>query len=263
MPDLPKNVEPFGFRFARGGAHLSRTMMLDELERLLAFAEQPNATPEDFRRAVEDENCLGKRSQRTRALTYRHLVDLYALDPQVTLFRTLHHFWGRDPDAHPLLALLTAYARDAVLRLSAPFVLTLPQGTTTERADMERYIESIAPGRFSKATLRSTAQNVNGSWTQSGHLTGKVRKTRSRAQATPGAAAYALLLGYLSGERGESLLRSEYAKLLDCPPERIVELAEIAGRRGWLVFKHVGNVIEVLFPTLLTAQEQEWIREQS
>jgi hypothetical protein len=44
---------------------------------------------------------------------------------------------------------------------------------------------------------------------------------------------------------------------------RAVALAEEASRRGWIVFKRVGEVIEVLFPRLITPQEMEWIREQS
>jgi hypothetical protein len=196
-------------------------------------------------------------------LTYRHLADLYALNPNVTLFRTLTYFWKRDPQGHPLLALLCAYARDAVLRLSAPFILEMTAGTATGREEMEAFLDAVEPGRFSKATLKSTAQNLNGTWTQSGHLVGRVRKVRTQAEATPGAVAYALLLGYLAGERGESLFRSDYARLLDCPLERAVDLAEEAARRGWIVFKRVGDVIEVLFPQLLTPQEQEWMREQS
>jgi hypothetical protein len=238
-------------------------MMLDELETLLSETDRPGASQADYRHAIVEENCLGKRSQQTRALTYRHLADLYSLDPKVTLFRTLTYFWQRDIQGHPLLALLSAYARDAVLRMSASFILDMPQGTVTGREEMEAFLDSVEPGRFSKATLRSTAQNLNGTWTQSGHLSGRVRKVRTRPAATPGAVAYALLLGYLTGARGESLFRSEYVRLLDCPVDRAVEVAEVAARQGWIVFKRVGDVIEVLFPQLLTPQEQEWIREQS
>jgi hypothetical protein len=72
--------------------------------------------------------------------------------------------------------------------------------------------------------------------------------------------SYALFLGYLNGVRGEALFHTEYAKLLDCSMERAIELAEDASRQGWIVFKRVGTVIEVLFPNLLTEEEMEWIR---
>jgi len=90
-----------------------------------------------------------------------------------------------------------------------------------------------------------------------------VKKIRSRATATAGATAYALFLGFLTGERGESLFKTDYAKLFDCSFERAVEFAESSSRKGWIVFNRVRNVIEVLFPSLLTEQEMEWIREQS
>jgi len=252
----------FGFSFEVGGTHIARTLMLDEFRSLLDCINAPNAEKAAYRQAIEDENCLGKRSAQTRKLTRRHLVSLYALDPSVTLFRALLYFWRRDQSSQLLVAFLCAYARDAVLRMSAPFVLELPEGAVVSREDTENFFEETAPDRFSKATLKSVAQNINGTWTRSGHLAGHVKKVRIRVQPTSGAVAYALLLGYLAGSRGKELFRTDYMKLLDCSVDRAIELAEDASRRGWLVLKRVGDVIEVLFPNLLTAQEMEWIREQ-
>lgn len=195
-------------------------------------------------------------------LTAKHLVTLYSLDPSVTLFRALLYFWRRDTEGQPLLAFLCAYARDPLLRMSAPFIFQFVEGEAATREAMEEYIEGAFPGRFSKATLKSTAQNLNGTWTSSGHLSGKARKVRARATATAGSVAYAIFLGYLTGGRGEALFESEYARLLDCPKERAIELAEEASRHGWIVFKRVGNVMEVLFPNNITEQEGEWIRDQ-
>ena len=259
MPDLSR----FGFSFERGGAHTSRTMMLVELQMLLSYVDRPDALKDNYARAIIEENCLGKRSARTRALTFRHLVDLYALDPAVVLFRALRFFWHRDPQGQPLLALLCAYSRDAILRAAAPFIWEYPEGSAVSRESLETYIDNREPGRFSKATLKSTAQNINATWTQSGHLTGRVRKIRCRPVPTSGAVSYALLLGYVTGARGEALFQTEYIKLLTCSAERAIELAEDASRRGWIVFKRIGDVIEALFPNLLNAREMEWLREQS
>lgn len=242
---------------------MARTMMLSELRQLLDSVPASSPLKEAYIRAIEADNCLGKRSSQTRTLTRRHLADLYGLAPDITVFRILRYFWQRDPEGRPLIACLCAYARDPLLRASAPFVLKLTYGQTFSREALEEYLERKYPGRFSKATLTSTAQNLASSWTQSGHLTGRVKKVRSQATATAGSTAYALLLGFLTGERGESLFKTDYAKLLDCSFERAVELAETGSRKGWIVFKRVSNVIEVLFPTLITDQEMEWVREQS
>ena len=253
----------FGFTFDIGGAHIARTMMFDELAAVLRHVDQESAGADKYAAAIEEDNCLGKPSGKARQLTRRHLVSLFALDPEVLLFRSLLFFWQRDEVARPLLALLCAYARDAVLRASAPFVLEVPFGITITREDTETFFENRFPERFSPATLKSVAQNINGTWTVSGHLQGRIKKVRTRPQVTAGAIGYALLLAYLAGERGMNLFFSEYVKLLDCGRDRALELAEEASRRGWLVFKSVGDVIEVQFPKLLTAGGKGAIREQA
>ncbi|MEA4880035.1 MAG: hypothetical protein VB045_01010 [Synergistaceae bacterium] len=262
MMEKTEHLVRFGFSFGRGSAHSARTMMLNELEALLAFLDCPEAEKSDYLHAIDGENCLGKRSGKTRILTYQHLVDLYSLDRTKILFRTLLYFWTRDIEGRPLLALLCAYARDAILRSTAPFILKFPEGMTIRRQSLEQYIDDQEPGRFSKATLKSTAQNVNSTWTKSGHLFGRARKTRARANPTAGSASYALLLGYLRGARGQTLFQTEYIRLLDCTFDKAIELAEEASRRGWIVFKRIGDVIEVLFPNLINQEEMEWLREQ-
>lgn len=257
-----ENIEYFGFKSKSGSTHLARTMMLEDLEALLSYVNDPEAKKTTYIHTIQEENCLGKRSGRTRTLTAKHLVVLYGLDPSITIFRGLLFFWPKDMQAHPLLALLCAYARDPLLRISAPFVLGSTEGTNVFREELEAFIELKDPGRFSKATLKSLAQNINATWTKSGHLKGRVKKVRTRVNPTPGAASYALFLGYLKGLRGQFLFQSEYTRLLDCSVDYAMELAEQASRRGWIVFKRIGDVTEVQFRHLLTAKEMEWLREQ-
>ena len=89
------------------------------------------------------------------------------------------------------------------------------------------------------------------------------RKVRSHANPTAGSVSYALLLGYLAGSRGQALFQTEYTKLLDCTFDKAIELAEEASRKGWIVFKRVDDVIEVLFPNLINQEEMEWLYEQT
>jgi len=254
-------LERLGFKYGRSAVHASRTMMLVELRALLSYVEAADSEKADYLEAIQTANCLGKRSDKTRVLTFRHLVDLYALDPSVLVFRALRFFWQRDVDGQPLLAALCAYSRDPIFRSTARFVLGCQEGATVTREAMEEFIDAQEPGRFSKATLKSTAQNVNSSWTQARHLAGRARKVRTHPVATHGAVSLALLLGYVSGLRGESLLKSDFTRMFDCSFEKTIELAEDASRRGWISLKRVGQVIEVLFPNLITVQEMEWLRE--
>jgi len=257
----PSNVDlsKFGFRLEYGSAHTARTMMLEDIQLLLKCVSNPDSSKTDYLKAIKEDNCLEKRSVKTRALTSRHLLYLYTLDPSISLFRVLRYFWERDIEGQPLLALLCSYSRDSLLRMSAPFILQYTEGEIVTREALEEYIAKKEPGRFSKATLKSTAQNLNSTWTKSGHLVGKAKKIRSRAVATPGSVAYALFLGYLESARGEALFTTEYTCLLECSMARCIELAEVASRRGWIIFKRIGKVMEVQFPNLLTEQEREWI----
>ena len=92
---LNNKLERFGFSYERGGVHTSRTIMLDELRALLSFVDKADAPKTEYREAILTANCLGKRSGMTRSLTNRHLVDLYALDPSVALFRAFRFFRNR------------------------------------------------------------------------------------------------------------------------------------------------------------------------
>ena len=260
MPSEKDDLQNLGFSGETGGAHASRTIMVDELQRLFDFISDPGATRQQYSAAIIEHNVLGKRSAKTRTLTFRHLVDLYGLDPNLPVFRGLRFFWDREPDGRPILALLCAYARDALLRTSAPFIAATSEGNRITREELEAHLESVFPSRFSEATLKSTAQNLNSSWTKSGHLSGRTKKYRRRADPTPGSAAYAVFLGHLTGLRGLSLFNSAYAKLLDCSSEQVLELTQQAGQKGWLSINHIGDVVEVSFPSLASQSPGEYLR---
>jgi len=61
-------------------------MMLEELGAVLSYLNRPDAQKSDYLHAIDDENCLGKRSGKTRVLTFRHLIDLYSLDTSTFTF---------------------------------------------------------------------------------------------------------------------------------------------------------------------------------
>ena len=234
--------------------------MLQELvDLVLAVPESKNK--EQFKNAIIIDNCLGKRSEKSRKLTSEHLVELYSLDPSVPIFRNLLFFWKRDKEAQPLIALLCASCRDSILRKSFRIIFSLPENSILSRETTEKFIDSLVQNRFSAASLKSMAQNINSSWTHSGHLNGKAKKIRTKAIATPAAISYALYLGYLEGARGPELFLTDFVKITDCSKERAIEMAEIAAQRGWINFKRIGNVMEITFPMLITAEEAQWLNE--
>ena len=102
------------------------------------------------------------------------------------------------------------------------------------------------------------ADNVFMSWHTAGYITAVPSRARLRpAGAGPGAAAFALFLGWLEGARGENLFRTRWAAVLDRSlPER-VDLATAAAKRGMLDFLNAGGVMEIRFPGYLTTEEQD------
>jgi len=99
----PELLVRFGLSLERGGAHLARTMMLNELTLLLAYVNDSESNKDDYIKAIVNDNCLGKRSLSTRKLTANYLVNLYALDIDCAVFRSMLFFWNRDVEGRPLL----------------------------------------------------------------------------------------------------------------------------------------------------------------
>lgn len=234
---------------------------------LAEIAELFEATPADalladYRRAIVEDNVLGKRTHTTREHTTRKLKALFGLDPEIPIFRALRRFWRVDEAGRPLLAMLCGFARDPLLRLTADAVLEADVGTTVVPETVEETLRRNAPGRFSETNEIAIARRVLSSWTQSGHLEGQQTKMRKRAVATPGSTAYALFLTHLEGRRAQRLFDSVWARILDAPTGQLVELAKAGSQRGLIDYRGAGGVIEVRFPGLLTAEEEELLDEQ-
>ena len=188
-----------GFRFGDKGTHTSRTIMLSELSDLLA-TEPIDAERTEYASAIIDDNILGKQTMATRRLTNQRLGELYGLNRRLPLFRTLRRLWAIDEDGRPLMALLCALARDPLLRSTAKSVLDLPVGAELVRASVLSGIRDAVGSRLNDSILDKVARNAGSSWSQSGHLKGRVRKIRQRVTPTPGAVALALWMG--GGSKG-------------------------------------------------------------
>lgn len=250
----------FGFRFGRNGAHAARTMMLSELRTLFDHQAEA-ATKADYRQEVVEANVLGKPTRKARLLAFGHLADLYGLSPELAAFRAFRKLWTQDADAQPVLALTLALVRDPLLRRSWEFILTKQPGEAVRREELEALLSRDDPGRFSPASLKSFAQNINGTWTQAGFLTGRTRKTRAVPRITPANVTFALFLGYLEGFTGQSLFSSAWMKLLPGSPDELEGLANSASHRGQIVFMSAGGVKEVRFPGYLTPEEEQLRQE--
>lgn len=257
----PINSQPWikaGFRFGDKGTHTSRTMMFKELA-LLFEDQEPNVPREAYVSAIIDQNCLGKQTVSTRKLTFQRLSELYGLDPTIPLFRILRHLWQVDENGRPLLAFLTVLARDPLLRVTSDTILQINTGEELMRQKLTDALRQSVNNRLNDGTLNTTVRNISSSWTQSGHLKGRVRKIRQRVAPTPIVTTYALLLGYILGARGNGLFSTFWAKVLDTSTEELISLGTDAKRLGFLDLSQAGGVIEVSFSRLLTEDERHLI----
>lgn len=247
-----------GFRFGNKGTHTSRTIMFDELQTLLRCAA-PEATREEYRRLITEDNCLGKLTSSTRRLSDQRLSELYSLDANVVLFRILRRLWQADDQGHPLLALLAGMARDPLLRFTAAPILRIRPGEELGRQDLTDSLIRGTGSRFKEATLDKIVRNAASSWTQSGHLEGRSRKRRVLVHPRPSVATFALFLGYVLGLRGSALFDTIWAKALDVSADELIYIAMDAKRLGLLDLNSSGGVTEVSFNRLLSPEERRLI----
>jgi hypothetical protein len=230
---------------------MSRTMMLDDLSVLLDRV--PGDSGKDcYQLAIVEQNVLGKPTRTTRQRTARRLAELYALDLACPIFRMMRTYWNVDLIGRPMLAFLTAAARDPLLREMTPYLLSVPVGEVVGPEQIGNHLGETYPGRFQETTKHSTAQNLASSWTQAGLLKGKKCKTRSRPRVTPAVLTFAMALGHLCGLRGKLLLQSPWVLLLDRKPGEVQDLAFEASSQGWLSYKAAGEVVEITIPDIPT-----------
>jgi hypothetical protein len=224
-------------------------MMLSELRELLA-ATSPTDGPDALRAAVLDGNVLGKSSETGRFRSFRYLRELYVLDPAAPSFRALRRLWSHDHEAQPLIALASALAHDPALRGTAGTVLRAPSGATISADQLARAVQRAYPDSYSDAVANKIGRNAASTWTQAGHLSGRVNKVRGRATPRPASVAYALYLASLDGLQGELLFGALPVVAQDAQGHVLRELARDASRRDWIDWRSIGSVTEVAFSYL-------------
>jgi len=242
--------------FSVGGAISSRTAMLDELSALL-FAVPAEVEAERYRSAILEDNVLHKTTASNREKTFKFLRRLYALDPQVCLFREMRRLSRYAADDAKLLISLLAMAREPILRECLNMVLKAPVGESLGRAQFEVWMRAFAPGQYSESMFVSFSHNLYASFYQFGYLGESVGKARTRIRPQSGIASvtYAAFLDWLQGMSGIALLQGDYSRALDLGAGEHIALLQAAGRQGLLKVAYSGGVLELAFPGFLQNNE--------
>lgn len=247
FPAASKALETFGLKFSVGGAHISRTMMLEELGAVLA-AVPKGSDAADYREAVLQKNVLGKITDSTRQKSLRHLRELYSLDEATLIFGLLRKLHATDAASLPLLAVQVAWARDPLLRATAQPIMDASEGDRVETPSLAQALEATFPNQYSELNRHKIARNAASSWTQSGHLVGRAKKTRQRIKPTVVAVTMAFFLGDIAGYHGAAIFSNPWCRLLDLTPDRARAMGQEGHRAGLLNLRAVGEVVELSFP---------------
>jgi hypothetical protein len=248
-------LETFGLKFSSGGAHISRTMMLAELDKVLSAVASGSADIE-YRDAILQRNVLGKTTDSTRKESLRRLRELYALDEARPIFGLLRKLHAIDAASLPLLALQVAWARDPLLRATTQPVMDASEGDRVETTSLAQAFDAAFPSQYSELSRNQTARHAASSWTQSGHLAGRTKKTRQLINPTVVAVTMALFLGDIAGYQGAAVFSNPWCRLLDLNADRARAMGKEAYRAGLLDLRAVGEVVEMSFPLLAEFQGQ-------
>lgn len=224
----------------------SHTIGVPHLVELLR--EVPDDAPaEGYRHAVVEDNVLGRSTHAGRLRAYRHLRELYLLDPTAPAFAALRRLWDLASSTRPLIAGLLAFTRDELLRASWPAVARRTPGAVVTSEDLSNAVAERHAGELSAATLGKIGRNTAASWTQTGHLVGRTRKTRTEVEPAPAAIAFASYLGHLAGARALGVLDNPWSGLLDISTAEHLDALRRAHDVGLLDLRAAGHVVEVGF----------------
>ena len=132
-----------------------------------------------------------------------------------------------------------------MLRATSAPVLALSVEEELVRSELFDTLREAVGPRMNDSILDKVVRNAASSWTQAGHLSGRVRKVRRRVAPTAGVTALALWLGEIEGRGGLSLLNSGWTSVLDVRGEALLPLVFDAKRLGLVQARVAGGVIEI------------------
>lgn len=222
--------------------------MFQELEKVMDFASEAD----EYARAME-ANVFGKKSADGINRTSKYLTNIYLFDPELSIFKAFKYFWGIcSEEERPILVFLFAFAQDHLLFESAEVVVHTKLGEKVTIENLEENLIKFHPNKYSPRTLKSSAQNLASSWKQAGFIKGKVKNIRVQPDISYKVAAFAFLLAFLQGDRGDYIMNNPIVKSLGLGENRLRELAVEAAKQDLLHYQYGGSVTSIAFPQLLS-----------
>lgn len=226
--------------------HTSRTMMFAELSKVM-----DHAIHDDMYLDSLNQNIANKKTKTNQDKTTSYLKQLYDFDIKYLPFKLFKYFWqiATEKDKS-VITLLYALGEDFLLGESCQVVLSSKLGDKVTIEKFEEIIEARHQDRYSENTRKSLAQNIASSWKQAGFITGKVKNIRTQPDIGYHAVAFAFLMAYCNGDRGDFIMTSKWSKALSLGDAQLRELAVEAAKRDLLQYQFAGSVTAISFSKL-------------
>ncbi len=231
--------------------HTSRTIMFLELEKVMNFSIEKDNYIESMQ-----NNVFGKKSQDGIKKTSGFLSQLYQFNLTLNKFKAFRFFWSiADENEKVILSFVFAVSNDYLLQENISVLSNYKLGVKVELERIVDNIEKYHPNRYTKVTGHSIAKNIASSWKQAGFITGKVKNIRSEPIITYRVVAFAMLLAYLDGIRGDFIFHHNTLLALCLSESKIRELSIEASKRDLMQYQYAGNITSISFDNLLTKIE--------
>lgn len=231
--------------------HTHRTIMFKELEKVMDYS----ISDDSYFQAL-DNNVTGKKSADGIKQTARFLKIIYGFDKSSPTFKIFKFFWNAiDTNERELITFLYALNSDYLLSESIDVIVKTRIADKTTVESFELNVEKYHPNRFTKNTLRSVAQNIASSWKQAGFITGKVKNIRTQPEISYKAVAFAFIMAYLNGLRGDFIWSGKWVKALCLNENQLRDLAIEASKRGLIHYQYAGNVSSITCQELFNKLE--------
>jgi hypothetical protein len=195
-----------------------------------------------------EDNVFNKKTASSKKKTIGYLSQLYGFQEDDLSFKALEEYWQKvEEDEKPLLAFVYAINRDYLLKESISFVKSVPDNQKAPVEGFEDNIKHHHPDRFTPKTLRSVAQNIASSWKQANYIEGKRKNIRKQQTPSYRIVAFAFLMAYLDGQRGEYMLDHPSVKCLDVNKQELLGLVKSAADRDLVRFNQSGSTMVISF----------------
>lgn len=229
--------------------------MRAELEHVLAAVPEDRG-PDDYRRAILDDNAAQKGSANGRMWAWKRLKLRYGLDrPDTVEFRAFRRAMrdpsaaGRGLSAMLMFARLDRLFREVTLEVLAPRLST--PGTVVTQEAVRQAVEARMAREglnWSRESLASTTNHLASSWKDFGLVEGSRTRRVTPPRPSHATVRFAVELGRATGLTDRQVLDSPWFALVGLDRPRAESALYEAARDGAITYRSQADVIEIGLP---------------